>query len=122
MKARDFVNHRFRKALNGPIAKLEVMVILYFVSMGFWHVFWADNGPETWVYRCGAAGLVIVAGFDIIRYSRLSKSPIECPHCEKPLLLRLGWTRLPNEFKYCPSCGTSMDGELNQKAKAEPIE
>jgi len=118
MKTRDFVNHRLRKTLNGPIANLEGMVAVFFVSMGYWHVFWADSGPETWVYRCGAAGLVIVAGFDIIRYSRLSRFPIVCPHCENPLLLGRGWTRLPEEFKFCPSCGTSLDGELNQKAEA----
>ena len=118
MKARDFVNHRLRKTLNGPAAKLHVVVILFFVAMGYWHVFWVNSEPETWAYHCGYAALMILAGFDIVSYSRLSKMPIVCPHCEKPLLLGLGWTRLPNEFKFCPSCGTAMDGELKQQAKA----
>ena len=91
MKARDIINHRIRETLNRPSGIAQMVCVLFFFSMGFWHVFLEGRGPETWVYRCGAGIIVIVTGLEAIRESRHSKKPVVCPHCEKPLFLERGW-------------------------------
>ena len=121
MKTRDIINHRLRKCLNRPTAIAEVVSVLFFVSMGFWHVFWEGRSPETWAYRCGTAALVIVAGFDVVRYSRLSKKPVACPHCEKPLFPGHGWSRIPIEYKFCQACGASLDSEKHDGKLDETV-
>lgn len=118
MKARDIINHRIRASLNRPSDIAETVSVLFFVSMGFWHVFWEGHGSETWVYRCGSGIIAILAGLDVIRHLRLSKSPIVCPHCEKPLFLGRGWSRIPIEYQFCPACGASMESEKHDGNKA----
>jgi len=116
MKTRDIINHRIRKSLNRPTAIAQMVSVLFFVAMGFWHVFW--EGPETWVYHCGGGIIVIVSGLELISQSRLSKTPVVCPHCEKPLFLGLVWSRIPIEYKFCPACGASMESEKYDGNKA----
>lgn len=111
MKVRDTINQRLRESLNRPSAIAELVSVLFFLSMGFWHVFWEGRGPETWVYRIGMATIMIVFGFDIVRYSRPAKTPVVCPHCEKPLFLGQGWSRIPDDYKFCPACGASLESE-----------
>ena len=118
MKTRDIINHRIRESLNRPSAIAEMMNTLFFVSMGFWHVFWEGRSPETWVYRCGMGAIVILAGLDVIRHSRLSKTPVVCPHCEKPLFLGRGWSRIPMEYRFCQACGASLETETYEGNQA----
>ena len=118
MKTRDIIDHRIRKPLNRPTEIAEMVCVLFFLSMGFWHFFLEGRGSETWVYRCGFGIIVIVTGLDAIRYSRLSKTPVVCPHCEKPLFLGRGWSRIPIECQFCPACGASMESEKDDGNKA----
>ena len=118
MTTRDIINHRIRESLNRPSAIAEMVTVLFFVSMGFWHVFWEGRGSETWVYRCGFGIITIVTGLEVIRDSRVSKTPVVCPHCEKPLFLGRGWSRIPIEYKFCPACGASMESEKYDGNKA----
>lgn len=118
MKTRDIINHRIRETLNRPSAIAQMVCVLFFFSMGFWHAFWEGRGPETWVYRCGMGTIVILTDLDVISHSRLSKTPVVCPHCEKPLFLGWGWSRIPIEYKFCPACGASMESEKDDGNKA----
>jgi len=112
MKAREFIDQRIRSSLSRSTAIAANIVILFFLSMGLWHIFNLET--ESWIYRFGFAAIVISTGLEAVHYSRRSKAPIVCPHCDKPLLLGRGWSRLPAEYKFCHACGASMESETTE--------
>jgi len=113
MKAREFIDQRIRSSLSRLTAIAANIVILFFLTMGFWHIWNLET--ESWIYRFGFAAITICTGLEVIHYSRLSKAPIVCPHCDKPLFLGRGWSRLPAEYKFCHACGASMESETKEQ-------
>jgi len=108
MKARDSINHQIQRSLTFPTqlsAKLIVAVVLLWFVVG---------APATspLIYIFAVLALFVIVG----AYIGL-KHPVICPHCTRHLL---GWSgfRLPKDYHFCPTCGASIDSEVEDAGKA----
>ena len=89
----------------GSTTKSMVVVVL------LWFVFGAP-ATSPLVYIFAVLALFVIVG----AYIGL-KHPVVCPHCTRHLL---GWSgfRLPKDYHFCPTCGASIDCEVENAGKA----
>ncbi len=104
MKARESINRQIRRSMafaTNVCAKLLVILVVLWFALG---------APATspLIYIFGALALGMIVGSYVGR-----KRPVKCPHCALPLLAPVA-LRLPKAYHFCPTCGASLEQEIDE--------